>query len=784
MFKKLIAAGATLAVALGIVALATVPAQAHTAGVTTSVQCTGPNQSTITWTIWNDWSTVGKIDSVSGTAVSHLQPGSPLGATIPVKSGNTNGTVVYTQTVTGTASYDLQAHVTWSDYSMTTNDAVASGSSGCTVPATIGTISNTPSQCDTPQHPGQTTQASFIVTGGSHISYTYTLNGGSAQSLTPGTAVPVDVSGGDVAVVVTPTADTGYSLPSYDSSKWSFTLAKVTSDCRSHLTVSGSVTPIAAICVAVGTPGTGEVDFSAGLPLGAKWVYSLTGPTANDYQDAPASLKLTGLTAGTSVYAKIVVTGLGFVIDNTVGIGPFTVTVPSLNASDCVSPADLTIGQKQAVCDTSNPGVVPFGYFTVPTSSSVTYTYNGAVVNGTTQKVTVGDQPLQVTVTATPKTGYYFAGNAASIQLVLNFAAIDHSGCIFDVKVGDPIVQDAVCTGTTPPLGYTEGYYNLTAITGVSYQVSVNGKNGPFDSNPVVGSNVNVAEGTQLWITASVDPTKYNLLGYPAGGWDFTKAFTKKAVDCQTAVKVAVSETDQTCAQDSKGYAVFTDGSITVTAVPHATYTISSVGAVNTTGKTGAVTTAVAPGTYYVSVAFDLGYKPDPSSNYPDGGWKVVVNPAQVCGQLHTQALVTPAFTPHAAGCFSQGSYTLSSDQDAIDPNAVIWTVNGSTVAAGTYPIGAGQTVRVTAAPNLADDYGFASGTTNSWTYTAPSSTGTIGTTSTTTTAALGACDLTTLALTGVGNASVFFGIGYLAVIAGLSLIAVAVILRRRSTNQ
>src|SRR5690606_19548448 len=57
-------------------------------------------------------------------------------------------------------------------------------------------------------------------------------------------------------------------------------------------------------------------------------------------------------------------------------------------------------------------------------------------------------------------------------------------------------------------------------------------------------------------------------------------------------------------------------------------------------------------------------------------------------------------------------SYTLTNDLK--DADAVIWTVNGSQVAAGKYSVGSTSTVTITATPN-APDYGFAAGAQTTW---------------------------------------------------------------------
>jgi hypothetical protein len=753
MFKKLIAAGAALAVALGIVAIATIPAQAHTGDLNVNAVCntsTGNYDFTATLAIANTSLNGSTVYKVGTPAFDHTpkQTDPSFGGT-PIVSTHNPSTITLTTfslpgTTTGKGPW-IYAQTTFTDkYFVGSDGQLLNNLKGdCTAPATLGTIDKTVATCDT-AHPGQTTQASFVVDGGSHISYTYTLNGGAARPLTPGTPVPVDVTSGDVAVVVTPTADGGYRLPSYDATAWNFTLAKVTTDCVQHLTVDGSMTPKAAVCTADDQPGTGEMDFSAGLPTGAKWVYSLTGPNAGDFQDVPAGLAITGLAPGTTVYGKIVPISAGYTVAG--NIGPFTKTVPSLNASDCV--VVPTIAQTQAVCDSTSPGTIPVGKWTVPTTPGVTYSVGGKTVTGP-QTVDVEDQPVTVVVTATATGTHQFANGAKTQDITLTFQPLDHTGCVFDATIGVPKFVDETCTVDKP--GQRDAAsYTLPAAVGIDYYVD--GVKTPADTYSAKnGSTVKVTEQAQKG---------YQLAGdYPAGGYSHT--FSAGAGDClnPTAKFTDPGFNVETCSADNKPVSP----SITVPSIAHVNFSVDGNAVAG--GTTVPVTVGVP---HTVTVTTDAGWKLPADATYPDGGWTWTPTRNIDCDQLPTDALVDPSFLPHAAGCFTQASYTLSSDQDSADPNAVIWTVNGARVAAGTYPLAAGQSITVHAEPNAT--YGFPTPTTADWRYTA--------------TASAGACDLKTLALTGVGSASAFLGFGYLAVIAGLSLVAVAIIRRRRSTEE
>jgi hypothetical protein len=152
-------------------------------------------------------------------------------------------------------------------------------------------------------------------------------------------------------------------------------------------------------------------------------------------------------------------------------------------------------------------------------------------------------------------------------------------------------------------------------------------------------------------------------------------------------------------------------GVITVIITPHVTYQITgSNGVVPFDGTTG-TTAPLAPGTYTVAVAADTGYTLTSSASFP-----LTITPYDgVCGQLVDHPIVTPVVTSSQLGCTADGSYTLSNDLNA--PTGVIWTVDGSPVAPGTYSVTSARTVKIHADPN-GPNYGFSFGQQQDWTLT------------------------------------------------------------------
>ena len=128
-----------------------------------------------------------------------------------------------------------------------------------------------------------------------------------------------------------------------------------------------------------------------------------------------------------------------------------------------------------------------------------------------------------------------------------------------------------------------------------------------------------------------------------------------------------------------------------------------------------------------------------------------------------TLAIVTPIFSTSALTCTAAGSYTLGE----LSPGTVQWTVNGSPVAVGTYPVTSAQTLTFVAAPLLPED-----GLDPDWVQPAPVvfSPGTAP------------CALVTLASTGGAVSLGLAGVGSL-----LGLMGVGLMLARRrfgATNQ
>jgi hypothetical protein len=165
---------------------------------------------------------------------------------------------------------------------------------------------------------------------------------------------------------------------------------------------------------------------------------------------------------------------------------------------------------------------------------------------------------------------------------------------------------------------------------------------------------------------------------------------------CAVGASVAASVTphNQTCTGDL-GAGHLTAGFIHVGVQTGLVYSIvdatnhESVAYDHESGDTG----PLAPGGYTVTPGVTEGFELANPGDVP----APVLAYSGACGQFVTLALVDPSVVEARIGCTTGGSYTLTSDQQ--DPLAVTWTVNGASVAAGTYSVVAAGRYVIDAVP-------------------------------------------------------------------------------------
>jgi len=272
----------------------------------------------------------------------------------------------------------------------------------------------------------------------------------------------------------------------------------------------------------------------------------------------------------------------------------------------------------------------------------------------------------------------------------------------------------------------------------------------PFDST--TGKTGLLAPDTYT-VAVSAD-TGYNLTS-PSSVQVVVSAYGDQCGHVDASVTASAQKFDEQCITDGESFLVL--GFIEVGIATGVDYTITN--AANDTipfdGTTGD-TNGLPAGHYVVHPTAQAGFT---LANPGDIPLDLLATDDIRC-QLPTDATVDPSAVQVQLGCTKAGSYTLSSDQ--IDPTAVIWTVNGSTVTQGTYTVTTPGSYHIVAAPN-APTWGFDHPVAPwDFVFTAPTT-----------------CDLKTLALTGTSPTSALV-LGGFAVLFGLALVFRAE--RRRKT--
>jgi hypothetical protein len=398
---------------------------------------------------------------------------------------------------------------------------------------------------------------------------------------------------------------------------------------------------------------------------------------------------------------------------------------------------------KQQVC--TGPGDHSLATYTIPAVTGVLYFVK--IDGGAEQPISAGTHNIPDgvnTVEVIAKgdaANYYVITGGTKIYPVFT---VNPAGlCLVEIIPLTPDPTQAVCDVVNHPGVVPSSTYTLLYVPHVVYLVSTDNVN--FTPVTITGNTTYpVAPGTHIYVKATVDdPTKYQTSAF---AWDHL--FTDPG-DCKPEVTpVAPDVSHQFCDDSDPTNPILVDGAILITAATNITYYID--------GNLAVVgLNPVAPGAHTVTATFDTTkYKlaPGAQTSFP-----VTINPGEC---LPTEPLVTPAVASSQIGCFSSGSYTLSNDLN--DPNAVIWTVNGTQVAPGKYTVSSAASLTMVATPN-APQYGFPAGVQTTWTvnFQKPS-----------------VCDLETLALTGQSPTGLLI-VADLLVVAGLALFGVRAMRRR-----
>ncbi len=460
-------------------------------------------------------------------------------------------------------------------------------------------------------------------------------------------------------------------------------------------------------------------------------------------------------TNGTTVHIEAQVTDPKYQLVGTT-VWDFSFNEPAEKCTVKVVPVKPIV--TQAIC--SGPGSHDLAYYTITPVTGVLYYVK--IDGGAEQPIGAGKHDI--------------ADGTKTIQVIAkgdadNYYVIEGGPILFDVETinpagkclvlvvplePDPINDacDALAPGVIPATTYTLFY-----VEHIIYMVSVN-DGAPVDVVLTQDTTYDVVpRDARIHVTARVDDTTK----FEMAPWSWTMVFFDFG-DCKTKLTpLEPLATDQFCEEDgplapagktavSLPTKVQKQGTITIPATPAGVQYFLDGAPV----PAGVYT--VAPGLHEVTAEVLDGAKTklDPAIVLP---FKFDIQP----GLCEPDFLVVPAATSSQIGCFSAGSYTLSNNLG--DPNAIIWTVNGTQVAPGKYSATNSSTVNIVAAANT-PDYGLVPGSQTTWTVNFAKPT---------------VCDLETLALTGQSPTGLLI-VADLFVVTGLALFAVRAMRRRPET--
>lgn len=349
---------------------------------------------------------------------------------------------------------------------------------------------------------------------------------------------------------------------------------------------------------------------------------------------------------------------------------------------------------KQQVC--TIPGQHALAQYFIPDTTGVIYSVKigDDETDTTTGWYDVPDGVTDLQIIARGDTANYYTLKGGT--KIYDYTVNPAGSCLTEVKPVNPKIVTGTCDVENKPGVVPTQSYTLVYVEHVIYEVSVDGGTTFDDADIQANTTVTVVPGTHLVVKArSALPDQYQ-----------TKAFTfdytfSDPGDCKGIVTPVLPDPAHQYCDDSVTPRVLVPGSVTIFPADHVQYFLDGQSILPGTYDVG-------PGDHEITVQFDTSkYKLDSSVTLP---FAFTIEAGRC---LPTHPLVTPTAVSSQIGCFNGGAYTLTNDLK--DSDAVIWTVNGSQVAAGKYSVGKTTTVIITAAPN-GPDYGFVPGTQTSWT--------------------------------------------------------------------
>lgn len=568
--------------------------------------------------------------------------------------------------------------------------------------------------------PGASGDATYTLPDVTGVSYSVKIDGVAADS-SVGTHVVVPKN---ASIVVDVTADGGYRLTSQSHNTWTYTDPGA---CLVNAGVSTVPTFSQTACI---------VDVPGGITPAAYTLYAADHISYEVSTDnltfAAKGVGTWNLDPGQGIWIHAIADP-GFIL---VGPGAWDFTSADLGATCAHEATPATPTWVDAICHDARPGHT-HASFTLVFAQGVHYkvstdggaTWTDGIVG---LKVNVAPDAI-VWVQPIADSGYRLTDSS-----VLKHEFVDPGDCELTADYVEPTATDAVCTeGEVTP-----GSYTLADVDHVTYNVKVNG----VLTKDVEPGTYPADQGDRVVVFALADKG-WNL--GDGGHVDVWKFHFRSDGLCK-AFPVEPAISDQVCTVGQDGTGVYTNGEIDIPDTTGVQYTIDGV-------NVDAGPNAVEPGDHTVAAIALDGYK----LRHYDGPWTLTSQFAQACGKLPTDALVTPQVTD-PQGCGATGTFTLSNNLGEAD--AVIWTIDGEPAAPGPHTLTAGTTVHIHAEAN-GPKYGL-DGTKQDWTvgFIDPVACG----------------DLKTLALTGGSLPTGLIGGGALLLVAGLSLLSVHLLRRRR----
>ncbi len=488
--------------------------------------------------------------------------------------------------------------------------------------------------------------------------------------------------------------------------------------------------------------------------------------------------------------------------------GAYTVVATALTghlfpAGDGVSKDGTTKTFTGTLAGILNPNAPPCATKAVPvkptvvtvsecgTSGSVT----PVAVTGVDYAVTFDSASGDYVVTATPKAGYYFEGDADQ-KITFEGNAGAYYACSekpdATIAYGECVyAADGKAEPRTVRITFDNSRSNKAVLFQVPYFPEYDQKVAAGDSITfevanmwAAGGGYSVTAGTSTFeltvppcdepvkpepkqrvivtelMTCSTSDVEVTTTTYTTD-WVFDVATTTWAPGVEGAGVVVITHRAMTSDEASTycGTKVETDPSastctkfdlnapytswIYVALDPKVVYTITDANASSIVATSAY--TALPVGTYTVTAVAAPGYVLQPSASK---SWTFTVADTDKC-QLPSNALVTPMLASTAMTCKASGSYTLGE----LTPGTIVWTVNGVVSPAGTYKVTSAQTVTLVATPKNASD-GLDAAWKSPQILTFEES--------------AGGCQLTTLALTGSTRTLGYAAIGTLLILGGI----------------